>query len=116
MLEISWFIRDRNHNRTSIRGKLMAVTSDFVWRGATIPGVYVRVDTVRGGKREGRLTPDMSGVSIWSSTVGVYADSAQPVPIVEFTVNAPWVAEESPYVKLYAAIKAMPEFAGCVDC
>lgn len=94
----------------------MAVTLDFVWRGATITDAYVRVDTIRGGKREGRITPDMEGVSIWSSIVGVYADSTQPSPIVEFTVNAPWVAEESPYINIYAAIKAMPEFLGCTDC
>lgn len=94
----------------------MALQLDFPWRGVTIPQAYVRLDHVRGGKRENRSTPQMPGEAIWHGVVGIYADANQPVPLFTVDVIVPWVADQDPFPVLYAALKAAPEFAAAVDC
>ena len=95
----------------------MAIKLNFIWRGVTIPQAYVRIDHIQGGKREERVTPSMSGTAVWQASVGVYADSGQNVPILVLGISVPITdINESPFIPLYAALKAMPDFAGAVDC
>lgn len=95
----------------------MAITLNFEWRGVMIPGAYVRIDYVRGGKRGG-VTPQQQSEDqgVWLGGVGIYASAAEPVPFLTTDVEVPWVGEESPYGPLYAALKARPEFEGATDC
>jgi hypothetical protein len=94
----------------------MAITLDFVWRGVTIKGAYVRIDHISGGKREDRMTPDQSGVGVWKGQIGVYADDKQAVSVLTMGVVVPFTVDVSPLVPLYAELKKMPEFSGATDC
>lgn len=95
----------------------MAIKLNFIWRGVTIPQAYVRIDHISGGKREERVTPSMPGTAVWQASVGIYADPSQDVPILVLSVTVPISnINQSPFISLYAALKAMPEFAGAVDC
>lgn len=94
----------------------MAITLNFKWRGLTIPGAYIRVDHVRGGKRENRVTHDMPGEAIWHGVAGVYATPEEDTPIFTVDVVVPFIADESPFPALYSALKAAPDFEGAVDC
>lgn len=94
----------------------MALTKDMTWRGVPITGAYIRVDHVRGGKRENRPTPQHDGEAIWQAHVGIYADQNQPVPVLTVDVIVPFLPDESPFPAIYAALKASADFAGAVDC
>lgn len=100
----------------------MAIKLNFIWRGVNVPQAYVRIDHISGGKREPRGIPPPPGqtsitAAIWMATAGIYADPAQGVPILTLNLTASLTdANETPFVALYAALKALPEFAGAVDC
>jgi hypothetical protein len=94
----------------------MALSTNYTWRGVTINDAYIRVDHILGGKREGRITPEMPGEQIWSATVGIYADSAQDVPITTLSVIVPMVIEDTPFDTIYTHLKTLPEFTGATDC
>ena len=94
----------------------MAISLNFSWRGLTIPNAYIRIDTVKGGKRENRPTQQMPGEAIWHAIAGVYANPEEVVPLFSVDIVIPFTSEVSPYPSLYAALKAAPDFAGAVDC
>lgn len=94
----------------------MAISKTLVWRGMTIPDAYIRIDRIIGGKREGRVTPEMPGVAVWYGTVGVYANPEQLVPIYVLDVSIPLDLENLPFSELYTELKLLPEFAGAIDC
>ncbi len=94
----------------------MAIQCNFNWRGILIKDAYIRVDIVTGGKRWGQIVPEMPFQSIWQGQVGIYSNSDERVPLLTMDISCPWNGEESPYPTLYDTLKAMPEFAGAVDC
>lgn len=83
----------------------MAIACNYDYKGLTVPSAYIRVDHLFGGKRGG-----------WGANIGIYASSEQQDPITQMGVNAAYVANESPLVTLYHALKELPAFAGAVDC
>jgi hypothetical protein len=94
----------------------MALTLNLPWRGLVIPNAYVRIDHVRGGKREGNITPNSPTLALWYAVAGVYADENQQIPLWTLDVRVPFFADESPFGPLYDELKALPEFEGAVDC
>ena len=94
----------------------MALSVDYQYRGVTIQSAYVRVDSFIGGKRQGRVTPEMAGEPRIVGEIGVYASALESIPVVELTVAVDLVVEETPYETLYAHLKTLPEFAGAIDC
>lgn len=93
----------------------MAIRKDITWRGVLIKNAYIRIDHVRGGKRENRIVPTDEGQSIWQGQVSVYADKNEPVPIFVTDVSIPFADNQAPYPSMYAAMKASPEFLGAAD-
>lgn len=94
----------------------MAISCDFQWRGVVIKNAYIRVDKIYGSKRVELPIPDAPNDPKWFASAGVYADPNQTVPVLIVDVSIPFVTDESPYPRLYATLKAMPEFSGAVDC
>lgn len=94
----------------------MALSVDYQYRGITITSAYVRVDSFIGGKRQGRVTPEMAGEPLLCADVGIYTDSEQQIPITVAIVSTPLNIEETPFETMYAHLKTMPEFSGAIDC
>ena len=94
----------------------MAIRLNFTYRGVVIPQAYIRINHITGGKYEDKVTPNNVRIPTWRATVGVYASATEETPIVTLSVTTPLTnMNQSPFVSLYAALKAMPEFAGAVD-
>lgn len=94
----------------------MAISVDYQYRGIIIPSAYVRVDHFSGGKREGKITPDMEGTPLICADVGIYTDSEQQVPFTVASVSVPLQIEETPFYTIYSYLKTLPEFECAIDC
>ena len=93
----------------------MAIRKDITWRGVLIKNAYIRIDHVRGGKRENRTVPTDAGQSEWYGEISVYANRNEPVPIFTMSASIPFEDNQAPYPAMYVAIKNLPEFAGSTD-
>lgn len=93
----------------------MALQKTITYRGLTIPNAYIRVDTMAGGKRERRATPQTSGEAVWAATVGIYADAGQGMPVIEMEITVPFDPAQRPMPQIYAALKALPDLSEATD-
>lgn len=93
----------------------MALKKTLTYRGLTIPGAYIRVDTMAGVKRQRRATPQVPGEAIWAATVGIYAAAGQDMPVIEMEITVPFDPAQRPMPQIYAALKALPDLADAED-
>ena len=83
----------------------MAITKSISLRGITIPGAYIRIDRIMGGK--------YSGVQ---AEAGIYsaAGVSQPLDVIGFSFA--FDDNQDVLQTAYAALKQIPEFADATDC
>lgn len=93
----------------------MAISVDYLHLGTTWPSAYVRVDHFYGGKREGRITPQMEGEPRLGADIEVFVDDSKNVLLYSFSVNVPLVVDETPYALIYAHLKTLPGFENSID-
>ncbi len=80
----------------------MAIQVTYTKAGVVATDAYLRLVSITGNKTSG-----------WFGTVRVYATAQERLWFDEFTVEAEYVENETPYVTLYRAAK--PRFAGARD-
>ncbi|MEF8746647.1 MAG: hypothetical protein V5B31_02060 [Candidatus Accumulibacter propinquus] len=83
----------------------MAITKSISLRGITIPGAYIRIDRIMGGKYSG-----------FQAEAGIYAGPGVPQPLEIIGFNFGFVDGTDLMVTAYEAAKSLPEFSGCSDC
>lgn len=93
----------------------MALKIDLNWRGVKVPGAYVRLLQIQGGKHLGAVSPQQPGLPLWHAVFGAFANETEQVPIFTVDVQVPFDTETSPFPALYAALKTSAEFQGAED-
>lgn len=89
----------------------MALTGTYSFRGFAVPGAYIQA--------RGMMFVDKSNVRgrgvVWTSQAESQTEGGQPLDIVtcDFEMND---LSTPIYDAAYAALKAMPQFAGFSDC
>lgn len=87
----------------------MAIKCTYKFSGLIIPGAYVRVQRIFGGKHDGG----------WQSLVNVYASDTAALagddPIQTLNVGITYTANIDPYGPIYGSIHTYLDALGIVD-
>lgn len=71
----------------------MAIRATFKDSSKTIPDAYLKIDRIWGSKLEN-----------WNAWINVYSNETSKEALTTFSVHAPYVEDENPYVALYTAL------------